>query len=165
MWHRVLHRAGNFKCSWQKILPRNRAHSNSFSLNNIAYLSQIIVNVHNDFTLGYKLCIVHFSAKRLSFCGSNTVCMLHIERSNTDRAFAFRLLCFFKLRTSSSFVPYSSFLKQTYVRLICLLNKQFRPLLELNVTRLVCVWNPWLLLDAVLRFCTVCHLHICIYFD
>ncbi len=80
MWHRALHRAGNFKCSWQKILPRNRAHSNSFPLNNIAYLSQIIVNVHNDFTLGYKLCIVHFSAKRLSFCGSNTVCMLHIER-------------------------------------------------------------------------------------
>ncbi len=115
-------------------------HSHSFPLNNIiAYLSQIIVNVHNDFTLGYKLCIVHFSAKRLSFCGSNTVCMLHIESCNTDCAFSFRLLCFFKLWTSSSFVPYSSFLKQTYVRLICLLNKQFRPLLELNVTGLVCV--------------------------
>ncbi len=52
-------------------------HSHSFPLNNIiAYLSQIIVNVHNDFALGYKLCIVHFSAKRLSFRGSNTVCML-----------------------------------------------------------------------------------------
>ncbi len=69
-------------------------HSHSFPLNNIiAYLSQIIVNVHNDFTLGYKLCIVHFSAKRLSFSGSNTVCMLHIESCNTDRAFSFRLLC------------------------------------------------------------------------
>ncbi len=35
-------------------------HSHSFPLNNIiAYLSQIIVNVHNDFALGYKfvLCI------------------------------------------------------------------------------------------------------------
>ncbi len=70
-------------------------HSHSFPLNNIiAYLSQIIVNVHNDFTLGYKLCIVHFSAKRLSFRGSNTVCMLHIESCNTDRAFSFRLLCY-----------------------------------------------------------------------
>ncbi len=107
-------------CRWTE------RHSHSFPLNNIiAYLSQIIVNVHNDFTLGYKLCIVHFSAKRLSFCGSNTVCMLHIERSNTDHAFSFRLLCFFKHRTSNSFVPYSSFLKQTYVCLICLLNKQF----------------------------------------
>ncbi len=70
-------------------------HSHSFPLNNIiAYLSQIIVNVHNDFALGYKLCIVHFSAKRLSFRGSNTVCMLHIESCNTDRAFSFRLLCY-----------------------------------------------------------------------
>ncbi len=70
-------------------------HLHSFPLNNIiAYLSQIIVNVHNDFALGYKLCIVHFSAKRLSFRGSNTVCMLHIESCNTDRAFSFRLLCY-----------------------------------------------------------------------
>ncbi len=103
--------------------------SHSFPLNNIiAYLSQIIVHVHNDFALGYKLCIVHFSAKRLSFHGSNTVCMLHIESCNTvcmlhiescntDHAlFPFALL--FKHRTSNSFMTHSLFLKQTYVRLV-----------------------------------------------
>ncbi len=54
----------------------------------------MIWDKYNDFTLGDKLCIVHFSAKRLSFCDSNTVCMLHIESCNTDRAFSFRLLCY-----------------------------------------------------------------------
>ncbi len=93
-------------------------HSHSFPLNNIiAYLSQIIVNVHHDFALGYKLCVVHFSAKRLSFRDSNTVCMLHIESCNTDHAlFPFALL--FKHRTSNSFMTHNSFLKQTYVRLV-----------------------------------------------
>ncbi len=120
----------------RKSCRRTERHSHSFPLNNIiAYLSQIILIVHNDFTLGYKLCIEHFSAKHLSFRGSNTVCMLHIESCNTDHAFSFRLLCFFKHRTSNSFMPHSSFLKQTYVCLVI----SFRPLLELNVTRLVCV--------------------------
>ncbi len=40
------------------------------------------MNVHKDFTLGYTFCIVHFLAKRLSFCGSNKVFMLHIESCN-----------------------------------------------------------------------------------
>ncbi len=48
------------------------------SHNIIAYLSQIIVNVHNDFALGYKLCIVHFSAKRLSFRDSKAPFTLHV---------------------------------------------------------------------------------------
>ncbi len=34
-------------------------------------------------------------------------------------------------------------------------------LLELNVTRLVCV----IPMTSPRRFCTVCHLHICLYFD
>ncbi len=102
----------------RKSCRETERHSHSFPLNNIiAYSSQIIVNVHNDFTLGYKLCIVHFSAKGLSFCGSNTVWMLHIVSSNRSRSL-FPLALFFKHRTSNSFMPHSSFLKQTYVRLV-----------------------------------------------
>ncbi len=74
--------------------------SHSFLLNYIMYINNDLGQI-NDFTLGDKLCIVHFSAKRLSFCDSNTVCMLHIESCNTDRTFSFRLLCFFKHQTSN----------------------------------------------------------------
>ncbi len=59
----------------------------------------MIWDKYNDFTLGELLCIVHFSAKRLSFCDSNTVCMLHIESCNTDRAFSLHFALFFFLNT------------------------------------------------------------------
>ncbi len=39
----------------------------------------MIWDKYNDFTLGDKLCIVHFSAKRLSFCDSNTVCIRDVN--------------------------------------------------------------------------------------
>ncbi len=67
--------------------------SHSFLLNYICTLT-MIWDKYNDFTLGDKLCIVHFSAKRLSFCDSNTVCMLHIESCNRSR-FLFPFALFF----------------------------------------------------------------------
>ncbi len=80
----------------RKSCRRTERHSHSFLLNYITLCTLTMIwDKYNDFTLGDKLCIVHFSAKRLSFCDSNTVCLLHIESCNTDRAFSFRLLCFF----------------------------------------------------------------------
>ncbi len=71
-WHVTLRAAQSGKlqtclnAAGRKSCRRTERHSHSFPLNNIiAYLSQIIVNVHNDFTLGYKLCIEHFSAKKI----------------------------------------------------------------------------------------------------
>ncbi len=57
----------------RKSCCRTERHSHSFPLNNIiAYLSQIIVNVHNDFNLGYKLCLEYFSIISISItCACN----------------------------------------------------------------------------------------------
>ncbi len=156
MWHW----AGNFKralnAADRKSCRRTERHSHSFPLNNIiAYLSQIIVNVLNDFTLGYKLCIEHFTAKHFSFRGSNTVCMLHIESCNTDCAFC--LLCFFKheLQTHLCHIvhSWSKLMSVWWLVLDHFLNWMWR---------VWCMWYPWLLQDAALRFCTVCQLHILI---
>ncbi len=75
-------------------------HSRSFPLNYIIFVP-IIVNVHNDFTLGCKIVCYAFFSKTLSFCGSNKVSMPHIVSCNISRSFY--LPCFFKHRTSNSF--------------------------------------------------------------
>ncbi len=130
-------------------------HSHSFLLNYIMYIT-MIWDKYNDFTLGELLCIVHFSAKRLSFCDSNTVCMLHIESCNTDRAFLFTFALFFFLNTELQ--THLCHIVHSWSKLMSVwwLNKPF--------------WTvAWIECDAsgvcdtcdfskTLCFCTVCHL-------
>ncbi len=63
-----------------------------FTIKYTLYLSQIFVNVHNDFIPGWK--IVYLSTQRLSFCLYLIIAI--------GCAFSFHLLCFVKHRSSNS---------------------------------------------------------------